>query len=153
MTGRKKIGVFLVVAGVLLLAASGFLWQRQSPELGKLQAKKTTLEDSLTRVHAQLVKTSLKSRALQESQSQIPDTLRMTGAGQMMNQGNAYNKIIRKLEFTERDIKIDLAAIERKTVLARTEGRRTAIPAAAGGAAMLLTGLVLTALPGRRVGA
>jgi hypothetical protein len=153
MTGRKKIGLFLIVAGVLVLAASGFLWRRHAPEMAKLTAKKTTLEDSLTRVHAELVKTSLMSRALQESKSQIPDTLKVTGAGQMMNQGNIYNKMIRKLEFTERDIKIDIAAIERKVVRIRTEARSTALPAAAAGAATLLIGLVLTALPSRRVGA
>jgi hypothetical protein len=153
MTGRKKIGLFLVVAGVLVLAASGFLWRRHAPALAKLQAERTTLEDSLTRVHAELVKTSLKSRALQESQSQIPDTLKVTGAGQMMTQANVYNKMIRKLEFTERDIQIDLAAIDRKTVQARNAARSAALPAAAGGAATLVIGLVLAALPPRRVGA
>jgi len=35
----------------------------------------------------------------------------------------------------------------------RNTARATALPAAAGGAAALLIGLVLTALPGRRVGA
>jgi len=153
MTGRKKIGLFLVVAGVLLLAASGFLWRRHAPELGKLQAEKAAFEDSLTRVHARLVKASLKARALEESKSQIPDTLKVTGAGQMMNLGNTYNKIIRKLEFTERDITIDIAAIERKTAQTRTAARAAAIPAAAGGAVALVIGLVLTALPGRRVDA
>ncbi len=153
MTGRKKIGLFLVVAGVLLLAASGFLWRRQAPELNKLQAKKVTLEDSLTRVHAELVKTSLKSRALQESKATIPDTVKVAGAGQMMNLGNVYNKVIRKAEFTERDLKIDIAALERKMVATRNEARSTALPAAAGGAAALVIGLFLSALPQRRVGA
>ncbi len=153
MTGRKRIALFLIVAGVALLVASGFLWRRHAPGLDNLQAQKATFEDSLRRVHAELVKTSLRSRALQESQSQIPDTLKIAGAGQMMNQGNVYNKIIRKLEFTERDIKIDIAAIERKMVQTRTEARRTAIPAAAGGVVALVLGLVLATLPSRRVGA
>ena len=153
MTGRKKIGLFLVVAGALLLVSSGFLWRRHAPQVQKLTAQKVSLEDSLTRVHALLVKTSLKSRALQESQTQIPDTLKITGAGQMMAQGQVYNKVIRKAEFTERDIKIEIASIERKMMAERKTARATALPAAAGGAAALLIGLVLTALPGRRVGA
>lgn len=153
MTGRKKIGLFLIVAGVALLLASGFLWRRQAPELEKLQAQKAFFEDSLTRVHAELVSTSLKSRALQESKSQIPDTLKLVGAGPMMAQGNAYNKIIRKAEFTERDLKIDINAVERKMAAARKEARDATIPTAAGGAAALLVGIVLAALPPRRVGA
>ena len=153
MTGRKKIGLFLVVAGALLLVASGLLWRRTAPEMQKLSAQQAVLEDSMARVHDRLVKTSLKARALQESQSQIPDTLKITGAGQMMAQGEVYNKIIRKAEFTERDIKIEIAAIERKKVKARNTARATALPAAAAGAAALLIGLVLTAIPSRRVGA
>ena len=153
MTGRKKIGLFLVVAGALLLVASGLLWRRHAPELQKLTTQKAALEDSMTRVHAELVQTSLKARALQESQTQIPDTMKVVGAGQMMKLGNEYNKVIRRLEFTERDLKIDIAAIDRKTASRRTEARATALPAAAGGGAALLLGLVLTALPSRRVGA
>ncbi len=153
MTGRKKIGLFLVVAGALLLVSSGLLWRRHAPAVQKLTAQKASLEDSLTRVHALLVKTSLKSRALQESQTQIPDTLKITGAGQMMAQGQVYNKVIRKAEFTERDIKIELASIDRKMVSARNTARATALPAAAGGAAALIVGLILAVLPPRRVGA
>ena len=153
MTGRKKIGVFLVVAGALLLVASGLLWRRHAPDLQKFQTQKTALEDSMTRVHAELVKTSLKARALQESQTQIPDTTKVAGAGQMMKLGNEYNKVIRRLEFTERDIKIDIASIDRKVASKRDEARATALPVAAGGAAALLIGIILSALPSRRVGA
>ena len=63
MTGRKRTGLFLAVAGVLALGASAVLWRQGAPDLAKNAASSAALEDSLKRVHAELVQVSLKARA------------------------------------------------------------------------------------------
>jgi hypothetical protein len=153
MTGRRKIGLFLVVAGVALLAASGILYRKSAPALAQIAAGKATFEDSLKRVHEHLVQTSLKARGLQESESQIPDTLKVYGAGKMMELSNSYNKTIRKLEMTERDINLEISSLKRDAERERAASKARTLPVAGGGAAVLLLGLILTALPNRRVGA
>jgi hypothetical protein len=147
------MGLFLAVSGVVLLAASGLLWRYGSPEVARIAASSAALEDSLTRVHARLVKTSIKYRGLLESESSIPDTVRVFGAGQMMKLGASYDKAIRKLEMEETDIKIEMASLKRDAERQHAAAKHRALPLAGAGAAAFLIGLVLTALPSRRVDA
>jgi hypothetical protein len=147
------MGIFLVVAGILLLAASGMLWRRSAPNLAKMAATSATFEDSLKRVHAKLIHESLNARALTESQSSIPDTLKMYGAGKMMEMSNVHNKNIRKFEMQERDIKLELTSLKRDSEREREAARARVLPLGAAAVVALLAGIVLTALPARRVGA
>jgi hypothetical protein len=153
MTGRKRIGLFLVVAGVVLLAGSGVLFRRSSPQLAKIAADRATMEDSLKNVRKRLVDVSLKARGLNESEATIPDSVKVYGAGQMMALQNSYNKQIRKLEGMERDVKIEIASLDRDAAQVHAAAKQKTLPLAAGGGAILMVGIILTALPSRRVGA
>jgi hypothetical protein len=104
-------------------------------------------------VHDVLVQTSLKARGLQESEKSIPDSVKVYGAGKMMELQNSYNKTIRNLERIERDIKLEISSLNRDEVRERAASKEHALPLAGGGAAVLLIGVILTALPTRRVGA
>jgi hypothetical protein len=153
MTGRKRIGLFLVVAGLVVLAGSGILFRKGAPELAKIAADRATMEDSLKNVRKRLVDVSLKSRGLNESEKTIPDSVRVYGAGQMMALQNSYNKQIRKLEGMERDVKIEIASLDRDAAQAHAAAKQKTLPLAAGGGALLIVGFILTGLASRRVGA
>lgn len=153
MNVRRKLGIFLIVAGVLTGAASGLVWRQHAPELARIHADNATFEDSLQRVHKELVHTSLLLRGLKESEPSLPDTVRRYGAGKMMELTTGYNKHIRKLDMTERDIKLEIASLKRDSAREVELARKRTIPLAAAGLAALVIGLVLAAIPARRVGA
>jgi hypothetical protein len=153
MTGRKKIGVFLVVAGILVLAASGLEWRKHAPALAQIHTDSAVLEDSVKRVHARLVQQSLLQQGLQASQATLPDSVRRYGAGQMMQVSSEYNKAIRRLDMQERDIRLEIASLKRDATREHADAKKRTLPVAAAGAAIVLVGIVLTAIPGRRVGA
>jgi hypothetical protein len=153
MRGRKRFGLFLVVAGVLVLAASGVLWRRSAPNIERMRAESAALQDSVKIVHAELVHQSLLQQGLSASMQTAPDSVRRYGAGKMMETSTGYNKAIRKLEMRERDINLDIASLRRDSERELAHARNRALPVAAGGAAALLAGLLLAAIPGRRVGA
>jgi hypothetical protein len=149
----KRAGLFLVVAGALLLAASGVLWRQHAPDLEKMKADSATFEDSLKRVHAELVHQSLMLQGLNASMQTVPDSVRRYGAGKAMDATTGYNKAIRKLTMKERDIKLEIASLRRDSDRERADAKRRTLPVAAAGAAALFIGIVLTAIPRRRVGA
>jgi hypothetical protein len=99
------------------------------------------------------VKTSLLMRGFRESRSALPDTVRRHGGRMLMDIAAGYNKKIARLERNERDIKLEVAAIDRKTAQAAARKRTTVMPIAAGGMVMLLVGVVLAFVPARRVDA
>ena len=142
-----------MVAGLVCLVASGILWRRHAPQLAEIEANSVALADSSRRVHDELVHQSLLLKGLTNSVSSLPDTVKRYGAGKMMETTTAYDKAIRKLEMTERDIRIDMAALKRDRESERRSARNSALPCAAAGIAAFLIGLVLTAFPSRRVGA
>jgi glutamate mutase epsilon subunit len=153
MNGRKRLGLFLAVAGVLVLAASGVLWKRSAPNIEKMRVESAALEDSVKKIHAELVHQSLLLQGLNASMSTVPDSVRRYGAGQMMATSSSYNKVIRKLEMKERDINLDIASLHRDSERERAGARSRTLPVAAAGVAALLVGLMMTAIPARRVGA
>lgn len=145
--------MFLGITGLLILAASGYLWRGDAARRAEIRAEKAALEDSASRVHAVLVKTSLEMRAFQNSLSSMPDTVQRFGGRQIMDIGQGYNKVIRKLEFQERDIKIEIAALDREAERDRKRARATALPVALAGASATVVGGILIMLSRRRVGA
>jgi len=153
MTGKKRIGLFLMVAGLGLFALAGVRWQGDAEWRAGNTAKMAALDDSARSVHEALMQVSLKSRALQSSYSTMPDTVRRYGAGKLMEIQGGYNKTIRKLEFKERDLKVDMATARREADLERAGARARAIPLAVAAIAALMTGTVLMLVPSRRVGA
>jgi hypothetical protein len=153
MNGRKRLGLFLLVAGVLVLAASGMMWRRSAPNIERMRLERTALEDSVKHVHAELVHQSLLLQGLHASMSTVPDSVRRYGAGKMMETSTGYNKSIRKLEMRERDINLDIASLGRDSEREHATAKSRTLPMAAAGAAALLVGLGLTAIPARRVGA
>lgn len=149
----KRAGLFLVVAGVLLLAASGVLWRQHAPDLSKMKAESATLQDSLQRVRAELTRQNLLLKGLNASMETVPDSVRRYGAGKMMETSTGYSKVIRRLDMKERDIKLEIASLRRDSERERADARHRTLPIAAAGAAALFIGIVLAVIPRRRVGA
>jgi hypothetical protein len=153
MTGKKRIGLFLVVAGLGLFALAGNRWRGDADLRARTAVKMAALDDSARSVHETLVKVSLQSKALQNSYATMPDTLRRYGAGKLMEIQGGYNKTIRKLEFEERDLKVDMATVRREAERERASARARAIPVAAAAIVALMAGTMLILIPVRRVGA
>jgi hypothetical protein len=153
VAARRRIGLFLAITGLLILGASGYLARGDAARRAEIRAEQAALADSATRVHDELVKTSLKMRAFQSSLSSMPDTVRRFGGREVMDIGQGYNKTIRKLEFKERDIKIEIAALEREVERDRQRARGTALPVAVAGACATVAGGILIIASRRRVGA
>jgi hypothetical protein len=151
MTGRRRLGFFFVAAGVLVLGASGVVWRMHAPDIGRMRADTALLEDSLTRVHGRLTHESILSRGLEASNP--PDTVARYGGGKMLQLGNEYNKAIKRYEMQERDIKLEMASLRRDAEKEHQDARSQTLPVAGAGAALLLAGIILSAIPGRRVGA
>lgn len=153
MTGRKRLARFLLIAGVLLLATGGFFWRGDAGRRGEIVTETAALEDSVKRINQRLQAINLKYRGFRESTSSIPDSVRRHGGAISMEISQGYNKAIRRLEMSERDINLEIAALKRESTAERAIARDRAIPAAAGGAIALLIGAILFMLPARRVGA
>jgi hypothetical protein len=64
-----------------------------------------------------------------------------------------YNKAIRRLEMTERDVNLRMSALAMESGREREQARARAVPLAGGGLAALILGAVLMLIPARRVGA
>jgi len=153
MTASKRIGVFLAAAGILLAAASGVLWRQRTPHGAEIASERAALEDSIQRVHAKYLRKSLQLKALNNSYSVLPDTVRRYGGGKYMEQSIIYNKGIRMYEIQERDLKIQVAVLGRRSQGERAAAKAVAMPVAIAGGAALLVGVVLLIIPARRVGA
>ena len=152
MSARRRIGMFISFTGLVLLAASGWLWRGDASRRAEIRAEKAVLEDSVARVHDRLVQTNLKYRAFQESLPEMPDSVQRYGGVQVMEIGSGYFKTIRTLEIRERDIKLEIKALERESTREREQARERAVPVAAAGGAAAIVGVFLM-LSGRRVGA
>jgi hypothetical protein len=153
MTTPRRIGIFLAALGVVLAAASGVLWQRQTPRAAQIASRRTALEDSIQRVHARYMQESLQLKALNNSYSVMPDTVRRYGAGKLLDASTIHEKRIRMFRMEERDLKIQVAVLERKSEGERAAAKAAAMPVAIAGGAALLVGAVLLIIPTRRVGA
>lgn len=151
MSATRRIGLFIIIAGLLILATSGYFYRGDASRRAEIQDEKATLEDSVRRVHEEIVKTSLKYRGFQTSLPDMPDSTQKYAGRQVMDIGEGYNKTIRRLEFQERDIKLEISSLEREAARERATARARALPVAAAGAGASVVGIVLLALSRRRV--
>jgi hypothetical protein len=153
MNWRKRIGLVLLLTGVVLVVMAGFSWRQTAPRGNEIATQRAALEDSARAVHNRLMENSLKLQGFRNSQSAIPDTLRRFGGNKLMEISAGYNKIIRKLEMQERDIKLQISALSRESERNRAHTRATVTPVAAAGLVALVAGVVLVLIPRRGVGA
>ena len=153
MNNRRRIGLFLVIGGVLLLGASGWLWRGDPAGRAAREATRVALEDSSSRMKAVQSDLELKKRGFQNSLPEMPDTVQRYGGAKVMEILGGYTRRIYLLEMKQRDLKVEIKAIEREMAGERAAARAKALPAAAAGAVCLVIGAVLAAMPGRRVGA
>ena len=153
MTHRKRIGLFLLLVGLGLVALAGVRWRGDTALRAELSARTTVLEDSARGVHQELIEVSLKNKAVQSSYAEMPDTMRRYGLNKLMDITGGYNKTIRKLEFQERDLKVDIAAVRRRSERERADARARSIPLAVAGVVALMAGVVVALVPARGVAA
>ena len=142
-----------MITGVLVLATSGWLWRGDAARHAEIRAEKATLEDSAKRIHDELVQTNLKYRGFQASLGTMPDTVQRYGGKKYMAIGEGYRKTVRKLEFKERDVTLEIKALDREATRARQQARSRALPAAVAGASATVIGAILMVVSRRRVGA
>lgn len=153
MSARRRIGLFLLVGGFLLLGASGWFWRGDASRRADLVARKVALEDSAGRLRERITDLSLKKRGFQQSLPDMPDTVQRYGGAKIMEISGNYTRAIYSAEMKQRDVNLELKSLERERTAERSAARAKALPAAVAGAVALLVGAVLTATSGRRVGA
>ncbi|HEX6790774.1 MAG TPA: hypothetical protein VF247_05635 [Candidatus Krumholzibacteria bacterium] len=153
MSARRRIGLFLLIGGILLLGASGWFWRGDPAARAAAAAKRTVLEDSASHLKAMITDNELKKRGFQNSLPDMPDTVQKYGGARTMEILGNYTRRGYMYEIRQRDVKLELKAIDRESVRERAAARAKALPAALAGAASVLIGAVLTATSGRRVGA
>ena len=110
-------------------------------------------EDSLSRLKTMISDTQLKKRGFQNSFPEMPDSVKKFGTQKLMETLGNYTRRIYMYEIRQRDVTLEIKAIERETARERAAARAKALPAAIAGAVSLIIGAVLTASSGRRVGA
>jgi Flp pilus assembly protein TadB len=153
MTGRKRLGTFLGLAGIILLGTAGVFWRGDAARRSEIRSETASLQDSARVLHEELVETSLRLRGLTASLPTIPDSLRRHSGGKVREATEGYNKAIRRLEMTERDVNLRMSALAMESGREREQARARAVPLAGGGLAALILGAVLMLIPARRVGA
>ena len=142
-----------MITGVLVLAASGYLWRGDSSRRAEIESDRAALADSATRIHEELVQANLRYRGYQSSLATMPDTVKRYGGKKYMSVGEGFRKNVRKLEFKERDVTLEIKALDREATRERERARSTALPVAIAGASATVVGAILMAVSRRRVGA
>jgi Flp pilus assembly protein TadB len=149
----RRMGLFLAVAGLVLLATSGYLWRGDAARRAEIRQETAALEDSARRLREEYSETSLKYRAFQQSLPDMPDTMQRYGGRLIMDISSGYNKALRKLHFRERDVRLEITARQRAEAKERARAQAVSLPVAAAGAASLVLGLILLLASRRRVAA
>ena len=142
-----------MITGVVVLAASGYLWRGDASRRSDIETQRAALADSARRIHDELMQASLRYRGYQASLATMPDTVRRYGGKKYMDVGEGFRKNVRKLEFKERDVTLEMKALDREAAREREQARSRALPAAIAGASATVIGAILMATSRRRVGA
>lgn len=143
--------IVLFIAGAGLLAASAVAWNRGAREVKSWDDKLAEYAKALETTRQDLKDEGLRFQAFQKSLPNLPDSLRLTGGGMIRDEGRKYDKAIRKLEFTERDIQLDITRAKRKQAEAEAARRARALPfALAGAGSWVAAGVVVAASRARR---
>ncbi|MCI0452460.1 MAG: hypothetical protein L0Z51_08745 [Candidatus Latescibacteria bacterium] len=136
----------LALAGAGLLAWAALVWSRGDQTVEQWRARQTEKETELRSTWAELHAVNLRYQAFQRSIPAVPDSIRATSGVQLREQERSYEKAIRKLEFTERDIKLEITNCERKQARATAERNARTLPFAATGAGASVCAAVIAIL-------
>ena len=153
MTGRQRLGVFLVLAGFVLLATAAFFWRGDADRRAGREARRSALEDSARGIRDEIVKASLRLRAFHTSLPTMPDSARRNAGVKIMETTTGFNKKIRRLELAERDVKLKITALTRDSTRERERERARAKSVAVGALVAIVMGAVLIVPRRPRVGA
>lgn len=154
MGGKRIIGFALLAVGLILVLVSVVTWTRSSAGTTRLLAQKAALEDSLETIRKTAVDNNLRHKALELSISQLPESVRVYGGGQILQQSREYSKKSHILEVQDRNVRVDIGAIDRRVQRERDRALSVSAPFAVAGVILLVAGLmVLRVSAVRREGA
>jgi hypothetical protein len=134
ITRGRLAALVLALAGAGLLAWAAVVWSRGSDAVEVWRARQTEKEAEIRSTWAELQQVNLRFQAFQKSIPAVPDSVRKASGTMLRDQGREYEKVIRKLEFAERDLKLEITNCERKQAKAAAERKARTLPIAAGGA-------------------
>ncbi len=148
-TGRIAAAA-LIVAGAGFLGAAGLAWSRGTRDVRAYDAKIAENEKALESIRAQRKETSLRFQAFQKSLPNMPDSMRVASGGEIRAEGREYDRVLRKLDFTERDVKLDISHDKRKRAEAEAARKSRTLPFAAAGAGAFVAGAFVAAAARRK---
>jgi hypothetical protein len=143
MNRKRTFGLILVALGLALVVAGAVAWTRASAETSRLRAQKVVLEDSLRSIRETAIENNLRHKALEMSIAQLPESVRVYGGGQIIQQSKEYSKKSHILEVQDRNVRLEMNAVERRAERARGRAVSTSTPLAAGGLVLLVAGLMV----------
>ncbi|HXV15110.1 MAG TPA: hypothetical protein VEC56_12960 [Candidatus Krumholzibacteria bacterium] len=148
MRRGRFVALALAAAGAGLLAWAAVVWSRGSDSVETWRVRQAEKESELRSTWDELKEFNLRYQAFQKSFPAVPDSIRMASGKQFREEGRTYEKAIRKLEFAERDLKLEITNCKRKQAKAAAERKDRALPIAAGGAGAWL-GAAVAAIASR----
>ena len=146
----RVVAVVLFAAGAALLALSALSWARATRDVDTWNAMLEQRTDSLKTTRAELRDEGLRYQAFQKSLPAVPDSIRQANGGAIRDEGRMYDKRIRKLEFNEKDIQLDIIRATRKRAEAEAARKSHALPRAAAGVVVWACAALLVVVPRAR---
>lgn len=148
---RKAAAWVLIACGATLIAVAATSWVRGGREIGGFRDQMAEKNAELKTTRKEMSDTNLLYQAFQKSMPSIPDSLRRETGAAMNIQSQKYSGKIRKLQFSERDLGLDIKKLKRREAEATAARKARVVPVAAGAAGALLCGAILaiTARPRR----
>lgn len=142
---RRRLAILFFLLALAAAVAAAGRWRGSAGEMAALSAQRAALETELDTTRASLHKASLRFQAFRNSIDAVPDSVRMFGAGDIMQRQTVFLKKIVTLEGEERRIEIAIGRIATRYAEATGARRRVVLPLAALAVLLLGAGTVLFA--------
>jgi NACalpha-BTF3-like transcription factor len=142
-----------MAAGILavgMLAWAAMTWVRGGEEVEKWRTRLAEQEAELKTTRDELTAQGLRSQAFQKSMNAIPDSVRQVSGIEMTAAARQYDKTIKVLQVTERDIKLAMTRSKRKEAEALAARKAKALPIATAGAGACLVASLVALVSRRR---
>jgi hypothetical protein len=140
MSRRTPAALLLILAALASLAWGAREWRRGSEALSDARTHASAAAAELDSTRARLRDARLAKRAFMESASSIPDSLRRSEMGVLVNEQQIHQKRIDLLELTQEGLERRVTRLDAEVAGARRSRTRGALPGAAVAVALLAAG-------------
>ncbi len=139
----KKLAMILALVGAALLAWAGVAWVNGSKHVGRWKTTLAEQEVELKSMRSELHTLSLQYQAYMKSLPSVPDSVKTASRTEMRATETRYEHNIRRLEFAERDLGLDISRSKRKLTQAKQARQKSALPIAGAGTAAWLCAAIV----------